>query len=120
MQWVELKWSTTQRIVLVFYRQPFVSFCLKVSYVNASLCVFRLVEMAAKSIQQELQKRVSQEDAWNNSAIDLVRASDVSYLTNLGYGMCCFLGGSPPPIPPISSPLLPSFNFLFVLSLVLI
>uniref|UniRef100_A0A8C7HWF2 Acyl-coenzyme A oxidase n=1 Tax=Oncorhynchus kisutch TaxID=8019 RepID=A0A8C7HWF2_ONCKI len=40
------------------------------------LCVFRLVEMAAKSIQQELQKRVSQEDAWNNSAIDLVRASD--------------------------------------------
>lgn len=120
MQWVELKWSTTQRIVLVFYRQPFVSFCLKVSYVNASLCVFRLVELAAKSIQQELQKRVSQEDAWNNSAIDLVRASDVSYLTNLGYGMCCFLGGSPPPIPPISSPLLPSFNFLFVLSLVLI
>ncbi|XP_021412889.2 peroxisomal acyl-coenzyme A oxidase 1 isoform X2 [Oncorhynchus mykiss] len=36
----------------------------------------KLVEMAAKSIQQELQKRVSQEDAWNNSAIDLVRASD--------------------------------------------
>uniref|UniRef100_A0A4W5RKU6 Acyl-coenzyme A oxidase n=1 Tax=Hucho hucho TaxID=62062 RepID=A0A4W5RKU6_9TELE len=36
----------------------------------------RLVKLAAKSIQQELQKRVSQEDAWNNSAIDLVRASD--------------------------------------------
>ncbi|XP_013986887.1 peroxisomal acyl-coenzyme A oxidase 1 isoform X2 [Salmo salar] len=36
----------------------------------------KLVELAAKSIQQELQKRVSQEDAWNNSAIDLVRASD--------------------------------------------
>ncbi|KAM4585468.1 peroxisomal acyl-coenzyme A oxidase 1 isoform 2-T2 [Odontesthes bonariensis] len=35
-----------------------------------------LVEMAAKSIQQELQRRISQEDAWNNSAIDLVRASD--------------------------------------------
>ncbi|XP_043971391.1 peroxisomal acyl-coenzyme A oxidase 1 isoform X2 [Gambusia affinis] len=35
-----------------------------------------LVEMAAKSIQQELQHRKSQEDAWNNSAIDLVRASD--------------------------------------------
>ncbi|XP_021423747.1 peroxisomal acyl-coenzyme A oxidase 1 isoform X2 [Oncorhynchus mykiss] len=36
----------------------------------------KLVEVAAKSIQQELQKRVSQEDAWNNSAIDLVRASN--------------------------------------------
>ncbi|XP_041789768.1 peroxisomal acyl-coenzyme A oxidase 1 isoform X1 [Chelmon rostratus] len=35
-----------------------------------------LVELAAKSIQQELQRRMSQEDAWNNSAIDLVRASD--------------------------------------------
>ncbi|XP_020787000.2 peroxisomal acyl-coenzyme A oxidase 1 isoform X1 [Boleophthalmus pectinirostris] len=35
-----------------------------------------LVESAARSIQQELQKRKSQEDAWNNSAIDLVRASD--------------------------------------------
>ncbi|XP_053712401.1 peroxisomal acyl-coenzyme A oxidase 1-like isoform X2 [Synchiropus splendidus] len=35
-----------------------------------------LVEMAAKSIQQELQRRKSQEDAWNNSSIDLVRASD--------------------------------------------
>ncbi|XP_033833318.1 peroxisomal acyl-coenzyme A oxidase 1 isoform X1 [Periophthalmus magnuspinnatus] len=35
-----------------------------------------LVESAAKSIQQELQKRRSHEDAWNNSAIDLVKASD--------------------------------------------
>ncbi|TKS68816.1 Peroxisomal acyl-coenzyme A oxidase 1 [Collichthys lucidus] len=35
-----------------------------------------LVELAAKCIQQELQRRKSQEDAWNNSAIDLVRASD--------------------------------------------
>ncbi|XP_061583366.1 peroxisomal acyl-coenzyme A oxidase 1-like isoform X2 [Cololabis saira] len=35
-----------------------------------------LVEMAAKNIQQELQRRASQEEAWNNSAIDLVRASD--------------------------------------------
>ncbi|XP_068582874.1 peroxisomal acyl-coenzyme A oxidase 1-like [Cebidichthys violaceus] len=35
-----------------------------------------LVELAAKSIQQELQLRKSQEDAWNNSAVDLVRATD--------------------------------------------
>ncbi|XP_059196325.1 peroxisomal acyl-coenzyme A oxidase 1 isoform X2 [Centropristis striata] len=35
-----------------------------------------LVELAAKSIQQELQHRKSQEDAWNNSSVDLVRASD--------------------------------------------
>ncbi|XP_010746626.2 peroxisomal acyl-coenzyme A oxidase 1 isoform X2 [Larimichthys crocea] len=35
-----------------------------------------LVGLAAKCIQQELQRRKSQEDAWNNSAIDLVRASD--------------------------------------------
>ncbi|KAL6110252.1 acox1 [Pungitius sinensis] len=35
-----------------------------------------LVELAAKSIQQELHHGKSQEDAWNNSAIDLVRASD--------------------------------------------
>lgn len=40
--------------------------------------MFSVVELAAKSIQQELQRRKSQEDAWNNSAIDLVRASDVS------------------------------------------
>lgn len=47
--------------------------------VNAgNVCVCSLVELAAKSIQQELQRRKSQEDAWNNSAIDLVRASDVS------------------------------------------
>ncbi|KAM3865087.1 peroxisomal acyl-coenzyme A oxidase 1 [Diretmus argenteus] len=36
----------------------------------------KLVELAAKSIEQELQCRKSQADAWNNSAIDLVRASD--------------------------------------------
>lgn len=42
------------------------------------VCVYSLVDLAAKSIQQELQRRKSQEDAWNNSAIDLVRASDVS------------------------------------------
>ncbi|XP_034059323.1 peroxisomal acyl-coenzyme A oxidase 1 isoform X2 [Gymnodraco acuticeps] len=35
-----------------------------------------LVELSAKSIQQELQRRKCQEDAWNNSSIDLVRASD--------------------------------------------
>ncbi|XP_072318611.1 peroxisomal acyl-coenzyme A oxidase 1 isoform X1 [Eucyclogobius newberryi] len=35
-----------------------------------------LVELAARSIQQESQKGKCQEDAWNNSAIDLVRASD--------------------------------------------
>lgn len=40
--------------------------------------VSSLVELAAKSIQLELQCRKSQEDAWNNSSIDLVRASDVS------------------------------------------
>lgn len=49
------------------------------SLVNADdVCVCSVVELAAKSIQQELQRRKSQEDAWNNSAIDLVRASDVS------------------------------------------
>nr|XP_054607679.1 peroxisomal acyl-coenzyme A oxidase 1-like [Nothobranchius furzeri] len=32
--------------------------------------------MAAKSIHQELQRGKSQEDAWNGSAIELVRASD--------------------------------------------
>lgn len=42
------------------------------------LLLYSLVELAAKSIQQELQHRKSEEDAWNNSAIDLVRASDVS------------------------------------------
>ncbi|XP_068606681.1 peroxisomal acyl-coenzyme A oxidase 1 [Brachionichthys hirsutus] len=34
-----------------------------------------LIELAAKSIQQELQHK-SQEEAWNSNAIDLVRASD--------------------------------------------
>ncbi|XP_031419959.1 peroxisomal acyl-coenzyme A oxidase 1 isoform X1 [Clupea harengus] len=36
----------------------------------------KLVEVAAKSLQGELQKSRSPEDAWNNSSIDLVRASD--------------------------------------------
>ncbi|TNM86146.1 hypothetical protein fugu_008417 [Takifugu bimaculatus] len=40
-----------------------------------------LVELAATSIQQELQLRHSQEDAWNSSAIDLVRASDAGLLS---------------------------------------
>lgn len=42
------------------------------------LCVFSLVELAATSMEQELQRSRSQEDAWNSSAMDLVRASDVS------------------------------------------
>uniref|UniRef100_A0A671YJR2 Acyl-coenzyme A oxidase n=1 Tax=Sparus aurata TaxID=8175 RepID=A0A671YJR2_SPAAU len=40
-----------------------------------------LVGMAAKSIQQELQHRKNQADAWNNSAIDLVKASDAGLLS---------------------------------------
>lgn len=40
----------------------------------------RLVEIAAKNLQAELQHSKSNEDAWNNSSIDLVRASDVSLL----------------------------------------
>ncbi|XP_057197918.1 peroxisomal acyl-coenzyme A oxidase 1 isoform X2 [Triplophysa rosa] len=36
----------------------------------------KLVETTAKSIQVELQHSKSNEDAWNNSSIDLVRASD--------------------------------------------
>ncbi|XP_036426043.1 peroxisomal acyl-coenzyme A oxidase 1 isoform X1 [Colossoma macropomum] len=36
----------------------------------------KLVEVAAKSLQGELQRSISQEDAWNNSSIELVRASD--------------------------------------------
>ncbi|XP_066519533.1 peroxisomal acyl-coenzyme A oxidase 1 isoform X2 [Hoplias malabaricus] len=36
----------------------------------------KLVEMAAKSLQGELQRSKSQEDAWNNSSIELIRASD--------------------------------------------
>ncbi|XP_029006509.1 peroxisomal acyl-coenzyme A oxidase 1 isoform X1 [Betta splendens] len=35
-----------------------------------------LVELAAKNIQQDMQRRKSEEDAWNNNAIDLVKASD--------------------------------------------
>lgn len=42
----------------------------------------RLVEMAAKNLQAELQHSKSNEDAWNNSSIDLVRASDVRLLKN--------------------------------------
>ncbi|KAI4894851.1 hypothetical protein NFI96_018297, partial [Prochilodus magdalenae] len=37
----------------------------------------KLVEVAAKSLQAELQRSRSQEDAWNNSSLELVRASDV-------------------------------------------
>lgn len=37
----------------------------------------RLVETAAENLQVELQHSKSNEDAWNNSSIDLVRASDV-------------------------------------------
>lgn len=36
-----------------------------------------LVETAAKSLQTELQHSKSQEDAWNNSSLELLRASDV-------------------------------------------
>nr|XP_006635271.2 PREDICTED: peroxisomal acyl-coenzyme A oxidase 1 isoform X1 [Lepisosteus oculatus] len=36
----------------------------------------KLVEMAARSLQGELQRRKSKEEAWNGAAIDLVRASD--------------------------------------------
>ncbi|XP_060724645.1 peroxisomal acyl-coenzyme A oxidase 1 isoform X1 [Tachysurus vachellii] len=35
-----------------------------------------LVETAAKSLQTELQRSKSQEDAWNNSSLELLRASD--------------------------------------------
>lgn len=42
------------------------------------LCVFSLVELAATSMEQELQRSRSQEHAWNSSAMDLVRSSDVS------------------------------------------
>lgn len=41
---------------------------------------YRLVEMAAKNLQAELQHSKSNEDAWNNNSIDLVRASDVRLL----------------------------------------
>uniref|UniRef100_A0A9J8ABK4 Acyl-coenzyme A oxidase n=1 Tax=Cyprinus carpio carpio TaxID=630221 RepID=A0A9J8ABK4_CYPCA len=36
----------------------------------------KLVEMASKNLQAELQHSKSNEDAWNNNSIDLVRASD--------------------------------------------
>ncbi|XP_030638494.1 peroxisomal acyl-coenzyme A oxidase 1 isoform X2 [Chanos chanos] len=36
----------------------------------------KLVELAAKSLQGEMQRSKSPEDAWNNTSIDLVRASD--------------------------------------------
>ncbi|KAJ8264118.1 hypothetical protein GJAV_G00145380 [Gymnothorax javanicus] len=36
----------------------------------------RLVETAAKNLQMEMQRSKTKEDAWNNTSIDLVRASD--------------------------------------------
>ncbi|XP_043946436.1 peroxisomal acyl-coenzyme A oxidase 1 isoform X1 [Protopterus annectens] len=36
----------------------------------------RLVEAAAKNLQAELQRRKNKDDAWNNTSVDLVRASD--------------------------------------------
>ncbi len=47
----------------------------------------RLVETAAENLQVELQHSKSNEDAWNNSSIDLVRATDVRLFLNepLGY-----------------------------------
>ncbi|XP_066560328.1 peroxisomal acyl-coenzyme A oxidase 1 isoform X1 [Amia ocellicauda] len=36
----------------------------------------KLVELAARSVQGELQRRKSKEEAWNSASIDLVRASD--------------------------------------------
>ncbi|KAF5897773.1 peroxisomal acyl-coenzyme A oxidase 1 isoform X2, partial [Clarias magur] len=36
----------------------------------------KLVETAAKSLQTDLQRNKSQEDAWNNSSLELIRASD--------------------------------------------
>ncbi|KAK6478137.1 peroxisomal acyl-coenzyme A oxidase 1 isoform X1 [Huso huso] len=36
----------------------------------------RLVELAARSLQGEIQRSKSKEEAWNNTSIDLVRASD--------------------------------------------
>ena len=42
------------------------------------VCLCRLVELAAQSIKQEFERGKSQEDSWNGSTIDLVRASDVS------------------------------------------
>ncbi|XP_039357178.1 peroxisomal acyl-coenzyme A oxidase 1 isoform X1 [Mauremys reevesii] len=36
----------------------------------------RFVEVAAKNLQAELNRRKSQEDAWNRTSVDLVRASE--------------------------------------------
>lgn len=49
-----------------------------------------LVETAAKSLQTELQHSKSQEDAWNNSSLELIRASDVCPWRFLqpGYRLC--------------------------------
>ncbi|MCI4375780.1 hypothetical protein PGIGA_G00113130 [Pangasianodon gigas] len=55
----------TARYLVKSYRQPVVY------VIDCSL-----VETAAKSLQTELQRSKSQEDAWNNSSIELVRASD--------------------------------------------
>uniref|UniRef100_A0A8C2DBP7 Acyl-coenzyme A oxidase n=1 Tax=Cyprinus carpio TaxID=7962 RepID=A0A8C2DBP7_CYPCA len=54
--------------------QPTSNFCrdLRMFLKNS----YRLVEMAAKNLQAELQHSKSNEDAWNNNSIDLVRASD--------------------------------------------
>uniref|UniRef100_A0A8C8H2W6 Acyl-coenzyme A oxidase n=1 Tax=Oncorhynchus tshawytscha TaxID=74940 RepID=A0A8C8H2W6_ONCTS len=73
-----LKWSTSpaHNELYLYSMDSHAAVFVERFPMSMPLCVFRLVEMAAKSIQQELQKRVSQEDAWNNSAIDLVRASD--------------------------------------------
>ena len=48
------------------------------SFGGIKITVCRLVELAAESIQQEAARGKCQEDSWNASAIDLVRASDVS------------------------------------------
>ncbi|XP_005993285.1 peroxisomal acyl-coenzyme A oxidase 1 isoform X2 [Latimeria chalumnae] len=47
--------------------------CLVEAY---KLRAARLVEAAAKNLQTELKCRKSKEDAWNDTSIDLVRASD--------------------------------------------
>uniref|UniRef100_A0A9J8DFT6 Acyl-coenzyme A oxidase n=2 Tax=Cyprinus carpio TaxID=7962 RepID=A0A9J8DFT6_CYPCA len=54
--------------------QPTSNFCrdLRMFLKNS----YRLVEMASKNLQAELQHSKSNEDAWNNNSIDLVRASD--------------------------------------------
>lgn len=65
--------SDTFDVFLLFYVRRVLS-SLKAGH----FCVCSLVELAANSIQEELGKRKSHAHAWNNSAIDLVRASDVS------------------------------------------